>query len=201
MPRRDYSIDLEEFRAFENEQFNTYWHVLDRVNYLGWPDTKGGKLRKALAAAPEGVRLFWLSQLIEGPVENGGFRAYFVHRPPLWLHKLAKKTILDFGCPKVVKIVEEAERYMARILAKRLTPEQFGEATGPVMMEKATRRIHRRFFSSLSELHTARQKYLKKYPERFATARKAVSRRPGRTWGKRQKHGGKKMRATTNEHK
>jgi hypothetical protein len=177
MPKRDYSIDLAEIRAFDKEPAHTYWHVLDRVSYLGWPTENDAKLKKALAVAPEGVRLFWLSQLIEGPVENGGFRAYFVHRPPLWLDRLARKTIVDFGCPNVVKIVEEAERYMARVLAKRLDPKQWGEATGPVVMEKATRRIHRRFFRALSKLHHAREKYLQQYPERFATPRKAASRK------------------------
>jgi hypothetical protein len=167
MPRPDYSIDLEEIRAFDKEPSHTYWHVLERVAFLGWPD-EDAKLKKALASAPEGVRLFWLSQLIEGPVENGGFRAYFAHRPPLWLHRLAKKTIVDFGCPKVVKIIEEAERYMARVLAKRLDPKKWGEATGPVVMEKATRRVHRRFFRALSRLHDAREKYLQQHPNRFA---------------------------------
>jgi hypothetical protein len=177
MPRRDYNIDLAEIQAFDKEPSHTYWHVLDRVSYLGWPTDDDRKLKKALAAAPEGVRLFWLSQLIEGPVENGGFRAYFVYRPPLWLHRLAKKTIVDFGCPKVVKIIEEAERYIAGVLSKRLDPKQFGEATGPVMMEKATRRVHRRFFRALSKLHDAREKYLQQHPDRFVVARTAPVRK------------------------
>jgi hypothetical protein len=170
MPRNDYNINLPRIRFFDKEPSHTYWHVLEGVSFLGRP-TEDAKLKKALAAAPEGVRLFWLSQLIEGPVENGGFRAYFARRPPLWVHRLAKQAILQFGCPEVVQIIDEAERYMASLRSKRLTAKEWGEATGPVGMEKATNRIHRRFFRSLSKLHVAREKYLEAHPERFAKAR------------------------------
>jgi hypothetical protein len=167
MALRAYSIDLAAIRTFDKEPLHTYWLVLERVGFLGWP-SRDAQLRKALAAAPEGVHLFWLSQLVEGPVENGGFRHYFAHPPPAWLHKMAKKTILQFGCPQVVRIIEEAERYMARHRSKMRDPKKWAEITGPVVMEKATRRIHRRFFRACSKLHDARQKYLKEHPERFA---------------------------------
>jgi hypothetical protein len=185
MPRRNYSVDLAEIRTFDKEPAHYYWNVLDRVNYLGWP-SRDAQLRKALATAPEGVRLFWLSQLVEGPVENGGFRHYFAHPPPPWVQKMVKETILQFGCPRVVRIIEEAERYMRRPRSKIRNPKAWAEITGPVVMEKATRRIHRRFFRACGKLHEARQRYLKEHPERFAHSHApaptplmpSVSRRP-----------------------
>ena len=69
MPRRDYSVDLSEIRAFDKEPAHFYWHVLDRVSFTCWP-TRESQLRKALEEAPEGVRLFWLTTIIEGAVED-----------------------------------------------------------------------------------------------------------------------------------
>ena len=172
MPRRNYSIDLTEIRAFDKDPAHLYWHVLDWITFLGWP-IREAPLRKALAAAPEGVRLFWLSRLIEGHVEDGGFGQYFGHRRPTWLHEMAKKAILQFGCPQVVKIIEEAEQYVARNrsqLRDGMPPNEWAKIMGPVAMEKATKRIHRRFMRACSKLHDAREKYLKEHPERFTNA-------------------------------
>jgi hypothetical protein len=169
MPRRNYSIDLAKIRAFDEDPAHTYWLVLERVSYLGWP-SRDAELRKALAAAPEGVRLFWLSQVVEGPVENGGFGQYFGHRRPTWLHEMAKQAILQFRCPQVVKIIEEAERYVYRNRSKLrdgMPPGEWAAIMGPVAMDKATRKIHRRFFRACSKLHDARERYLKEHPERF----------------------------------
>ena len=169
MPRRNYSINLAEIRAFDKDPAHTYWHVLDRVNYLGWPG-RYAPLRKALATAPEGVRLFWLCQVIEGPVENGGFGQYFALNPPTWLHEMAKQAILQFGCPKVVKIIEEAERYVHRNRSKLrdgMPPSEWAAIMGPVALKKAAKDIHNRFYRACSELHDAREKYLREHPERF----------------------------------
>src|SRR5215469_13887509 len=170
MPRRNYSINLAEVRAFDNKPAHFYWHVLERVNYLGWP-SRDAPLRKALATAPEGVRLFWLSQLIEGPVENGGFGQYFGRKRPLWMHEAAKKAILEFGCVGVVKVVEEAERYVHRNRSKLrdgMPASEWAAIMGPVALKKAARDIHGRFFRACSKLHDAREKYLREHPERFA---------------------------------
>jgi hypothetical protein len=169
MPRRNYSIDFAEIRKFDKEPAHFYWHVLERVNYLGWP-YRDAPLRKALARAPEGVRLFWLSQLIEGPVENGGFGQYFGCKRPLWVHEAAKRAILEFGCPGVVKVVEEAERYVHRNRSKLgdgMPAAEWAAIMGPVALKRAARDINNRFMRALSKLHDAREKYLQEHPERF----------------------------------
>jgi hypothetical protein len=117
------------------------------------------------------VRLFWLSQLIEGPVENGGFGQYFGHRRPTWLHRAAKKAILRLGCPKVVKIIEEAERYVHRNRSKLrdgMPPAEWAAIMGPVALKQRARDINNRFLRACSKLHDAREKYLREHPEQFA---------------------------------
>jgi hypothetical protein len=44
MPRRKYSIDLEEIRAIDKEPAHTYWHVLDHIAFMKWP-TREAQLR------------------------------------------------------------------------------------------------------------------------------------------------------------
>ncbi len=170
MAKPDYSVDLAEIRAIDKEPSNTYWHVLDRISFMNWPQSHS-RLRKALEAAPEGVRLFWLTRTIEGPIEDGGFGQYFGRHRPTWLHEMAKQAILEFGCPQVVRIITEAEQYLERHrtrLRDGMSPKDWAEIMGPVAMNKATRNIHRPFFRACSKLHDAREKYLNDHPERFS---------------------------------
>ncbi len=169
MSRRKYNIDLSEIRAFDKDPAHTYWHVLDHVSFIYWP-TREWQLRRALERAPEGVRLFWLTWRIEGAVEDGGFGQYFGHKCPPWLHEMSKQAIQQFGCPKVVKIIEEAERYVYRNRSKLRDGMPYSEwaaIMGPVALKKAARNINGRFMRALSKLHDAREKYLREHPEKF----------------------------------
>ena len=169
MPWRNYSIDLEEIRAIDKEPAHTYWHVLDHIAFMGWP-TREASLRKALEKAPEGVRLFWLTRTIEGAVEDGGLGQYFGHRRPTWLHGMAKQAILQFGCPQVVEILEEVERYVHRNrsrLRDGMPPDEWAAIMGPVALKKALRDVNGRFMRACTRLQDAREKYLQEHPEKF----------------------------------
>lgn len=170
MKRSDFCIDYSKFRKIDrNWSRNLYWHVADRISFMPWPQSSS-HLRKALGIAPEGVRQFFLTGTIEGPVNNGGLGQYFASRRHSWLHEMAKSAISDFGCSHVIDILNEAEEYLKEQrddLHDGMEWKDWVKIMGVVPMNKALDNINSRFLRACGDLNDAKARYLRKHRDRF----------------------------------
>ena len=74
------------------------------------------------------------------------------------------------GCPQVVEILEEVERYVHRNrsrLRDGMPPDEWAAIMGPVALKKALRDVNGRFMRACTRLQDAREKYLQEHPEKF----------------------------------
>ena len=169
MKRDDFAIDFSSFRSDPRWRANLYWHVSDRISYMLWPKN-GASLKRALRIAPEGVRRFYLTGTVQGPVEDGGLGQYFARRRPTWLHEMAKQEISNFDCHHVVTILEEAELYVRQNRASLrdvIKLDEWLKIMGVVAMNRALNDINGRCLRACSDLDDAKERYLRKHRELF----------------------------------
>lgn len=170
MKRSDFSVDLSGGQEVEPDCAESLLsHVESCIEIMPWPEP-GQDLKQALEIAPEGVRLLYLIGQIQGPADNGGLGQYFALELPDWLHAMAKSAIASIGCPQMISIIEEAERYFAQHrdkLRDAETWDDFHAVVGIRAMDDALDNITSRYLEASEELNAARIRYVESHRDQF----------------------------------
>lgn len=173
MKRSDFAIDFSrEWKLDPDWLDNRILYVEECISIMPWPEgpEEGSSLKEALEIAPEGVRLLYLIGQIQGPADNGGLGQYFGLEMPDWLHDMAKYAIAEIGCPQMISIIEEAERYLAQHrdeLRVAESWEDFHRILGIGAMNDALDNITGRYLAASKELNAAKKRYVGGHRDRF----------------------------------